>query len=138
MQPVVNSFTEPSDDGDEPARSTAAGHSRWSLPVSASVEWVLTGELLTVALAGEVCSWSVRRIEPVVRAVIESLDPHAVTIDLSAVSFLDARGVSMYVGLAASADEHQRSFEIAGASEASRRVLALCGLDANGVLQATG
>jgi anti-anti-sigma factor len=135
MQPDIDSHDIPSGDGDRPAtRPRATGHSRWSSPVSAALEWELTGDVLVVRLAGEVCTWSARQIEPMLSAMTTSLDPGAIHIDLSTVTFFDARGVSLLVGVRGWAVEHHRPWKIVATSDMSGRVLALCGFDVADVL----
>lgn len=137
MQPDHNSDEAASRNRDGVVGAEASGRLTWSSPVSASLEWNLSGDVLIVRLEGEVCTWSVRRIGPVLHAVIASLDPGAVNIDLSAVTFFDARGVSALVDVTESARGRRRSYQITGSSEASRRVLAACGFDLAGILDAT-
>ena len=45
--------------------------------------------MLVVRLVGEVCTWSTRQIEPMLRTVITSHDPGAIGVDLSAVTFFN-------------------------------------------------
>lgn len=138
MQPGDNPSDLPSADGDRPRRPPdATGLTRWTSPVPAGVEWNLTGGALEVRFSGEICTWSARRMEPVLRAVISSVDPAEIDIDLSAVTFFDARGVSLLVGVEEWASERHRSCEVVRSSEVSRRVLAMCGFDTAGVFDAT-
>ena len=141
MQPDINAHMVPSGDGDGDGHGVAGpeatGRVAWSSPVTAALEWDLSGGALTVRLGGEVCTWSVRRIEPVLRAAISSLEPEAINIDLSEVTFFDGRGVSVLIEVSESARQQRRACQIMGTSDASRRVLAACGLELAGALDTT-
>jgi anti-anti-sigma factor len=126
MQPAIHRHDVPSGDGDRPTGPQSTGHVRWSSPVSAALEWDVSGGVLTVRLAGDVCTWSVNRMKPVLDALIPALGVHVIGIDLSAVTFLDARGVSMLTDVKARAGQQQRSCSITSVSEVCRRVLTLC------------
>jgi anti-anti-sigma factor len=127
MHHDITPYDIPSGDGDRPAGPDSTGHLRWSSPVSAALEWDVSDDTLTVRLVGDVCTWSVSRMQPVLDALVLSVGPRGASIDLSAVRFFDARGVSMLVELAERARQAQRSFRIVDASEAARRVLTMCG-----------
>lgn len=98
------------------------------------MRWDLSGGALTVQLGGEVCTWSARRVEPVLRAVLSSLGPDVIDIDLSAVTFFDARGVRVLVGVTEWARDQGRPCRVIGSSETCRRVLAACGFETADVL----
>ena len=100
---------------------------QWSSPASTALEWDLSDDVMTVRLAGEVCTWSVSRLKPVLDAAVLSLDPSEISIDLSAVSFFDARGVSLLVDLTERTRCERRTCHIVDASGPARRVLTMCG-----------
>jgi anti-anti-sigma factor len=124
----------PSRDGDRPAGPGATGHAQWSSPVSAAIDWDLMHGVLNVRIAGELCTWSARRIEPEIQSALDTLDPREIHIDVSGLTFLDARGVSLLVLVRSWARERGRRSEIAGSSETTRRMLTLCGFDAPSVI----
>ena len=126
MQPDIYRHDLPSGDGDRPTGPQSTGHVRWSSPVSAALEWDLSGGVLTVRLAGDVCTWSIHQMTPVLDALISALGVRVIRIDLSAVTFLDARGVSMLTDVQARARQQRGSCGITSVSEVCRRVLTLC------------
>ena len=98
-------------------------------PVGAGFGWELGDGVLQVEFHGEICAWSVERLQPVLLGLLADARPWAVVTRLAEVTFFDASGVNLLLRARELAGEHGATFTLESASRVVRRVLALCELD---------
>lgn len=111
----------------DPKRSER-GHVELDRPVAAGVHWELVGSTLDIVLAGDLCVCSVPELQPVVLDLLVRLQPADVVIDLSDVTFADARAANMLVHVDRLATLNGAVLRLAAPSTAVARLLGLCGM----------
>jgi anti-anti-sigma factor len=80
-------------------------------------------------VTGELCVWTLSCIEPALCGLVSDRRPVTVTLDLSGVTFIDARGVSLLSRLALLVASWDGSLAVTQPSPVVMRLLALVGVD---------
>ena len=100
-----------------------------SVPTRSELFWRAgehPGEL-QIRVGGELCVWTLSCLEPALWGLVCDLRPSTVTMDLSGVTFIDARGASLLARLA----EHLASWDgclvLTRPSHVVERLLSLVG-----------
>lgn len=113
-----------------PASVVAGAHRiEYADPVRIEMAWEQAGDVLTVTLAGELCTWSSEVLRAQLLELTVTRDWQRVEVDLSDVTFVDARGLRLLLLARDCAAELGTSFALVTPSPAVSRVLNLCGLD---------
>jgi anti-anti-sigma factor len=102
-----------------------------SVPIRADLSW-RTGDQpghLELMITGELCVWTMSCIEPAVWGLVSDLRPVTVTLDLSGVTFIDARGVSLLSRLARHVAASDGGLIVTRPSHLVTRLLAMVGID---------
>lgn len=94
----------------------------------ASVSTSRHGNVLTVAVSGDIDLVTSTIVETAVAGAVSTHGISEVEVDLSAVGFLDSSGISVLLNARRSADEHDVAFRVTGAHGAARRILQLTGV----------
>jgi anti-anti-sigma factor len=98
-------------------------------PVGAGLMWELDDGVLHVEFHGEICAWSVERLQPMLLSLLGDVQPWAIAMRLSKVTFFDASGVNLLVRARRLAADRGAKLSVESTSRFVRRVLALCELD---------
>jgi anti-anti-sigma factor len=98
-------------------------------PVGAGLGWQFDDGVLHLEFQGEICAWSVARLQPVLFSLLTEVRPWAIVSRLTAVTFFDASGVNLLIRARQMATDECATFTLESASRVVRRVLALCELD---------
>jgi anti-sigma B factor antagonist len=111
--------------------SVAAGAHRieYADPVHVEMAWEQAGDVLVVTFAGELCTWSSEVLRAPLLELISTRNCQRVDMDLSDVSFIDARGLRLLLVARTRAAELGKTLAVTVPSPAVTRVLNLCGLD---------
>ncbi len=83
---------------------------------------------LLVAVSGEIDHHSVRQLREEIDASLYLYQPRTVTLDLSAMRFMDSSGLGFIVGRLENAKALGAALEITGASERVKKIFEMAGL----------
>lgn len=86
------------------------------------------GDLLTVAVGGEVDLATCPALDDEIRHAIDAEGVTAVQVDLSAVSFLDSSGIALLLRGRRRADERGVAYQVIGARGMTQEVLEITGV----------
>jgi anti-anti-sigma factor len=103
-----------------------------SVPVRANLCWRATDHPgdLELRVSGELCVWTVSCLEPALWGLVSDRRPATVTVDLSGVTFIDARGVALLSRLVERLASWDGSLAITEPSRVVTRLLVLAGMSA--------
>ena len=129
MAPSISPESGYSADDTHPVFGGERGRIDLVEPIGAGLVWGLDDGVLHVELHGEICAWSVGRLEPVLLGLLSDARPWAIAVELSGVTFFDASGVNLLIRARQTAAKQCAELALRSPSRFVRRVLALCELD---------
>jgi anti-anti-sigma factor len=98
-------------------------------PAEATITWAIEdSEITTVDLAGVLCTLTVHRVRDLIAEVAES-SPAPVAVDMSAVTFIDGRGLSLILTTQERLSARGLGCEIVNPSPVVRRLFDVVGLE---------
>lgn len=112
-----------------PSSRTVWMSARSEPPAAATITWgVDADDTTTIDLTGELCTMTVNRVRQLVEEVAEA-SPANVAIDMSAVTFIDARGLSLLLLMQQRLAERELRCRIVSPSDVVRRLFEIVGLE---------
>lgn len=97
-------------------------------PAEATITWAIeNGEATSLDLAGVLCTLTVQRVRDLIAEVAEA-SPAPVSIDMSAVTFIDGRGLSLILKTQERLESRGLSCAIVDPSPVVRRLFDVVGL----------
>lgn len=112
-----------------PAFGAERGRLELDTPAGSGFEWEVAEGVLRTRFHGEICAWSVARVQPMLLSLLADLQPWAIVVDLSQVTFFDASAATLLIQARQTATGQGATLTLESPSRFVRRVLALCELD---------
>jgi anti-anti-sigma factor len=127
-QPISPEFGNSAGDA-HAAFSAERGRLELDMPAGSGFGWEVADGVLRTQFHGEICAWSVARLQPVLLSLLADLQPWAIVVDMSAVTFFDASATNLLIQARQLAADQGATLSLESPSRFVRRVLALCELD---------